>query len=263
MLLLTKGTGHKLRLTTDAAGDIEVSYSVVDKTGTGPASYSYAARGEPLPSIVTAMTTDIVAGIANTETSLRQFSAFNNHATQAVNCKVFEEYGADTVTHAKVLLLPGEKLDFDSNGDWAHYDATMASYVYVSRDGAQALPALLRAATWVRAEAQPIETPVNAVYRYVQHAGRVVGVAIAAGDGEGACVIDIRKSPTASFPPAEGDSIVGATPPQIVAGRTYVDHVLGDWNVALAEGDWLAFVLKSCAGFSFVSVEIEIEGTPS
>jgi len=43
MILLTKGTSHKIRLTTDAAGDIEIHYSAVDKTGTGPASYSLRA----------------------------------------------------------------------------------------------------------------------------------------------------------------------------------------------------------------------------
>ena len=47
MILLTKGTAHKIQITTDAAGDIEIDLAYVDKTGTGPASYSFAGAGEP------------------------------------------------------------------------------------------------------------------------------------------------------------------------------------------------------------------------
>ena len=132
MLILTKGPTHKIRLITDAAGDIEVSYSAVDKTGTGPSSYIYVSKGEPLPSIVIATTVDILAGLANTETLLRHLSAFNNHASQAVKCTLFEEDGTDVVTHAKVTLLPGEKLEMDANGVWTHYDSNMGRYVYVT-----------------------------------------------------------------------------------------------------------------------------------
>jgi hypothetical protein len=125
------------------------------------------------------------------------------------------------------------------------------------------LEPMLRAATWVRAEEEPIATPVNAVYRYVQRTGTIVGVSIVTGeDVDGDCVIDIRKVPTVDFPPDSGDSIVGGSPPEISSGRTYVDAVLSGWDVAVTEGDCLAFVLESCANFSFVSVELEIEETP-
>lgn len=129
MILLTKGTSHKIRLTTDAAGDIEIHYSAVDKTGTGPASYSYAGKGEPLASVVTATTIDVLVGIASTETSIRHLSFYNNHASQVVTCTVFEEDGTDTVTHAKVVLAAGEKLVMDAAGVWTHYDANMGPYV--------------------------------------------------------------------------------------------------------------------------------------
>jgi len=125
------------------------------------------------------------------------------------------------------------------------------------------LEPMLRAATWVRAEETAIETPTNAVYRYVQRTGTIVGVSIVTGeDVDGDCQIDIRKVPAVDFPPAGGDSIVAAAPPEIVAGRTYIDAVLTGWDTAVTEGDCLAFVLESCAAFSFVSVELEIEETP-
>lgn len=129
MLILSKGTSHKIRLTTDAAGDIETHYSIVDKTGTGPASYSYAGAGEPLASIVTGTTTDIVAGAASTERSIRRLSFYNNHASQAVTCTVFEEDGTDTVTHQKLVLAAGESLILDAAGVWTHYDSNGGPYV--------------------------------------------------------------------------------------------------------------------------------------
>lgn len=129
MLILSKGTSHKLRLTTDASGDIEIHYSIVDKTGTGPSSYSYAGAGEPLASVTSATTGDIVVGAASTERSIRHVSLYNNHASTAVTCTVFEEDGTDTVTHAKVVLAAGEALKLDAAGVWTHYDANGGPYV--------------------------------------------------------------------------------------------------------------------------------------
>lgn len=129
MLLITKGTSHKLRLTTDAAGDIESSISYVDKTGTGPASYSYAASGEPFASVVSATTIDLLVGIASHEMSVRRISLYNNHGSQAVTCTIFEEDGTDTVTHQKVVLAAGESLVLDAAGVWTHYDANGGPYV--------------------------------------------------------------------------------------------------------------------------------------
>lgn len=129
MILLTKGTSHKIQLVTDAAGDIESSYSIVDKTGTGPSSYSYAGAGEPLASIVTATTTEIVTGAASTERSIRRLSFYNNHASTSVTCTVQEVDGTDTVTHQKLVLAPGESLVLDAAGVWTHYDANGGPYV--------------------------------------------------------------------------------------------------------------------------------------
>src|SRR5690349_19585887 len=120
MIVISKGTSHKLRITTDAAGDIEQHISWVEKTGTGPASYSYAAKGEPLASVITATTADILVGATSTEMSVRHYSAYNNHASQAVTVTIFEEDGTDTVTHIKLVLAAGEKLTLDAAGVWTH-----------------------------------------------------------------------------------------------------------------------------------------------
>src|SRR5690348_9014038 len=108
MIILDQGTSHKLRLTTDASGDIEPHVTWVEKTGTGPASYSYAGKGDPLASVVSATTVDLLVGAASNEKAVRRVSLYNNHASQAVTCTVFEEDGTHTVTHQKVVLAAGE-----------------------------------------------------------------------------------------------------------------------------------------------------------
>lgn len=138
MIIISKGTSHKLRITTDASADIEQHVSWVEKTGTGPASYSYAAKGEPLASVTTATTGDILVGAASTEMSVRHYSAYNNHASTASTVTIFEEDGTDTVTHAKVVLAAGEKLAFDAAGGWTHYDANIGPYVGVGPIATQA-----------------------------------------------------------------------------------------------------------------------------
>lgn len=138
MILLTKGTGHILQLVTDAAGDIEVDLAYVDKTGTGPASYSFAGAGEPLASITTATTTNLLTGAASTERCLRRFSAYNNHASQAVTCTAQVTDGTDTVTLAKVVLAAGESFLIDAAGYLTHYDANEGAYVGIGPIATQA-----------------------------------------------------------------------------------------------------------------------------
>lgn len=129
MIVISKGTGHKIQAVTDASADVEVHYSIVSKTGTGPASYSYAAAGEPLASITGIATTDIVVGVASTEISIRHLSFYNNHASTSVTLTVQEIDGTDTVTHMKVVLAPGESLVLDAAGYWTHYDANGGAYI--------------------------------------------------------------------------------------------------------------------------------------
>ena len=138
MLLLTLGTGHLIQIVTDAAGDIETNVSYVDKTGTGPSSYSYAGVGDAKPSITTATTTTTQAGAASTERSIRELTYYNNHASQAVTCTIQLTDGTDTVTLCKVVLAAGERLSMDAAGVWTHFDANMGPYVGVGPIATQA-----------------------------------------------------------------------------------------------------------------------------
>ena len=129
MLLLTLGTGHLLRLTTDASADIEVNLSYVDKTGTGPSSYSFAGAGDALVSITSNTTTTLLAGAASTERMLETCSIYNNHGSTACTCTLFVDDGTHTSTIRKVVLAAGESLDLDASGGWTHYDANGGPYV--------------------------------------------------------------------------------------------------------------------------------------
>lgn len=139
MLLLTQGTGHKIQLVTDATGDIEASVSYVDKVaGTGGFQYNFTGAGDPLASITTATTTDIVAGAASTERSVRYLNFYNAHASTAVTCTVQEVDGTHTAFHKKVVLAAGESLSMDAAGVWTHYDANGGPYVGVGPIATQA-----------------------------------------------------------------------------------------------------------------------------
>lgn len=139
MLLLTQGTSHKIQLITDAAGDIETSVGYVDKVaGTGGFQYNFTAVGDPLASITTATTTDIVAGAASTERSIRYLKFHNSHASQAVVCTVQEVDGTHTVILHDCTLAAGESLCMDAAGVWTHYDTNVGPYVGIGPIATQA-----------------------------------------------------------------------------------------------------------------------------
>lgn len=127
MLILPNGTS--LKLTTDAAGDIEVQLDYVDKTGTGPASYSFDGADTVKASITTATTTTLLSGAASTQRILETGTIYNNHASQAVTCTLFKDDATNTATIRKVVLAAGESLDLDASGGWTHYDANGGAYV--------------------------------------------------------------------------------------------------------------------------------------
>lgn len=131
MLLLSLGTGHLLRVITTVGGaDLACSYSYVDKTGTGPASYSFAGVGNTAAAaITTATTTTILTGAASTERSVEELTIHNRHASVTETVEVTIEGGTITVTKAECSLAPGEKLQLDAAGVWTHYDANGGAYV--------------------------------------------------------------------------------------------------------------------------------------
>jgi hypothetical protein len=145
MLILSLGTGHLLRAITGVGGaDVEANVSYVNKTGTGPASYSFAGVGDAIASIATATTTTLVAGAAATEVSVESVSLYNNHGSVTETVEVIVEDGTHTSSLVSCSLAPAESLMMDAAGVWTHYDANGGAYVAV---GPMATQAEMEAAT--------------------------------------------------------------------------------------------------------------------
>lgn len=136
MHLLGASTSNKIQVVTDAAADIEAVVSYMDGS-----TSTWAVNGggsDPLPSITTATTTDLIAGAASTLRSVRHISLRNNHASTSVNVTVQATDGTDTVTMAKANLLAGESLIRTSTGVWIHYDSNGGQYPSVGNAATQA-----------------------------------------------------------------------------------------------------------------------------
>lgn len=137
MILLT-GTSDLIRVVTDAAGDIESHASWVDKTQAS-APYNFAGGRTNTASITTATTTTIVGSpAASTERSVRHLSLYNNHASQAVTCRIEHTDGSTVEILKNVILAAGESLALDAAGVWTHYDPNGNPYVGVGPIATQA-----------------------------------------------------------------------------------------------------------------------------
>ena len=100
-------TAQLLRITTSAAGSIVASVTAVDKTGTGPASYSYATVKPAHVVVTTATTTTIIAGVASTERAIEELTVSNSHATVS-NTIVIEDFdGTNAAPVWAGTLAPG------------------------------------------------------------------------------------------------------------------------------------------------------------
>jgi hypothetical protein len=80
------------------------------------------------------------------------------------------------------------------------------------------------------------------------------------GDQTGSVVLDIWRTPYASFSPGThpvaGDTITGL--PTIASGLKFQDSVLLGWNVGISAGDVLAFNLNSVSGFQRLTVSLKV-----
>lgn len=132
--MILDGANDKIQLVTDAAGDIEVSRSWVENN-----AGALTPGGGPLASITSATTTDLVAAAgASKQRSVREISAHNNHASQAVTC-TFQRYdGTNTVTLKKVVLAAGESIVYGENGIWVYYDPQGKPYMGLGPFASQA-----------------------------------------------------------------------------------------------------------------------------
>ncbi len=113
-------------------------------------------------------------------------------------------------------------------------------------------------ATWTRGSGD-IAVPVGNVAVYFHQSAKIAGIVIMTEGGPGDCVVDLRLSTFADYPPISGNSICGGNKPTITAGATLLDTTLTGWDLDVAAGDVIVFALESCVGFSTVHVVLLLE----
>lgn len=74
----------------------------------------------------------------------------------------------------------------------------------------------------------------------------------------GSIVIDIWKTPYASFPPLVGNSITGSDLPTLSNAQSTQDTALTGWTTTLNAGDVLAFNVNSVSGLQFVTLSLGV-----
>ena len=124
-MLALNSTSMKVRITTGSAGDIEIAWSGIDKTGTGPASYSFASVPSDVPANITGAATNDLVPVpgASTERNVKQISAHNNHASNSNDIVIDVYDGTDSAVLWKGTLLAGERVAMDETGYWQVYSS--------------------------------------------------------------------------------------------------------------------------------------------
>lgn len=117
-MLILDGANDKLQLTSTVAGDLEVQVSWMENN-----AGTVTPGGDPMASITTATTTDIVAAAgASKQRNVKNLSVFNNHAT-AHPFTILETDATNTIRIWSGTLLQNEMVIFDETGAWTLYDA--------------------------------------------------------------------------------------------------------------------------------------------
>mgnify|MGYP006972341757 CR=1 FL=1 len=123
-MLLGPGTGRKLQLVTASGGAaIKAKFDAMRIDQSNPPVVQGASFVDaPVASITTAMTTDLVAGVASQETRVLFGSVLNDHASASDTVTLQVTDGTNTVPSYKRLLLPGELILYTGNA-WQAFDA--------------------------------------------------------------------------------------------------------------------------------------------
>lgn len=134
MSVILDGANDKLQVVTSASADIEVQVSWVENN-----AGTMTPGGDPMASITSATTTDIVAvaGVSK-QRAVTHISLRNNHGSTACDVTVQETDGTNTVSIMKASLLAGEALICDEVGGWTHYDVNGGAYPALGNIATQA-----------------------------------------------------------------------------------------------------------------------------
>jgi len=117
----------------------------------------------------------------------------------------------------------------------------------------------VRGATFVSTTV--LNPPINDVFFSPGYNCQIAGYRLYTAGGTGSCVVDVRKSTYAAFPPTSLDSICGANKPTISSGVSASDFVLTGWTTAVGATDVVGISLDSSSTFSMVTLQLFLEKT--
>lgn len=116
---------------------------------------------------------------------------------------------------------------------------------------------ITRGATFV--STQVLAPPINDVFVSPGFNCTIKGYRMYTTGGSGSCVVDVRKSTYAAFPPVGGDTICGGNKPTITADISASDFTLTGWGVSVSSTDVLGFSLESSSTFTSVTIQLFLE----
>ena len=76
------------------------------------------------------------------------------------------------------------------------------------------------------------------------------------GDVSGSCVIDVRKTTYAAFPPTVANTITGSAVPTVAAAQSATSSTLTGWSTNFLAGDVMAFNVNSTASFTRLTLAL-------
>jgi hypothetical protein len=106
-----------------------------------------------------------------------------------------------------------------------------------------------------------LNPPVNDVFISPGYNCQITGYRLYTDGGTGSCVVDVRKSTYAAFPPTSLNTICGASKPTISSGVSASDFTLTGWTTSVGEYDVLGISLDSSSTFSMVTLQLFLEQT--
>lgn len=81
-------------------------------------------------------------------------------------------------------------------------------------------------------------------------------------DAVGSAVVDVWKTPYASFPPNSGNSITAGLPPTLTAAQNaQATNLSGVWATGVAAGDVLAFNVNSASTVTRLNMTLKVSAT--
>lgn len=80
-------------------------------------------------------------------------------------------------------------------------------------------------------------------------------------DQSGSIVVNIWKTPYASYPPTVADKITASAPPTITASDKSQDTTLTGWTTTITSGDTLRFNVDSVSAITRVTLSLQVTKT--